>query len=79
MSNICDIDRILKTECSLQHFTRNCRIKRSDEFERDEADVYLWWAGFLNVKEKRMTKEYFMKRCLVMLLREGKVNAVEYW
>ena len=40
MSNICDFDRILKTECSLQHFTRNCRIKNLDDFERDEADVY---------------------------------------
>ena len=39
MSNICDFDRILKTECNLQHFTRNCRIKNLDDFERDEADV----------------------------------------
>ena len=39
MPNICDFDRILKTECSLQHFTRNCRIKNLDDFERDEADA----------------------------------------
>ena len=39
MSNICDFDRILKTECNLQHFTRNCRIKNLDDFERDEADA----------------------------------------
>ena len=44
MSNICDFDRILKTEWNLQHFTRNCRIKNSDDFERDEADTYLWRA-----------------------------------
>ena len=46
MCNICNFDRILKTECNLQHFTRNCRIKNLDDFERDEADVYLWRAGF---------------------------------
>ena len=52
MSNIFDFDRILKTECSLQHFTRNCRIKNLDGFERDEASTYLWRAGLLDVKEK---------------------------
>ena len=41
MSNICDFDRISKTECNLQHFTRNCRIKNLDDLERDEADAYL--------------------------------------
>ena len=55
MSNICDFDRILKTECNLQHFTRNCRIKNLGDFERDEADAHLWRAGILNVKEKGMT------------------------
>ena len=52
MSNICGIDRILKTEYNLQHFTRNCRIKDLDDFERDEADADLWRARILNVKEK---------------------------
>ena len=52
MSNICDFDRNLKTECNLQHFTRNCRIKNLDDFERDEADVYLWRTRPLNVKGK---------------------------
>ena len=52
MSNICDFDRILKTECNLHHFTRNCRIKNLDDVERDESDTYLWRAGLLNVKEK---------------------------
>ena len=79
MSNICDFDRILKTECNLQHFTRNCRIKNLDDFERDEADAYLWRAGLLNVKEKGMTIRYIMNRCLVMFLRRGKVNVVQYW
>ena len=55
MSNICDFDRILKTEWNLQHFTRNCRIKNLDDFERDEADVNLWRAGLLNEKEKGVT------------------------
>ena len=78
MSNICDFDRILKTECNLQHFTRNCRIKNLDDFERDEADAYLWRAGLLNVKEKGMTIYYVMNRCLVTFLGGGKVNVVEY-
>ena len=30
----------MKTECNLQHLTRNVRIKNLDDFERDEADTY---------------------------------------
>ena len=74
MSNICDFDRILKTECNLEHFSRNCRIKNLDDFEPDEADAYLQRAGLLNVKEKGMTICYITNRCLVMFLRRGKVN-----
>ena len=54
MSNICDFDRILKTECNLQHFTRNCRIKNLDDFERDEEDVYLWRAGLEGERNDHM-------------------------
>ena len=75
MSNICDFDIILKTECNLQHFTRNNRIKNLDDFEKDETDAHLWRAGFLNVKEKEMTICYIMNSCLVMFLRGEKVNA----
>ena len=39
MSNLCEFEGILKTECNLQHLTRNCRIKNFGDFERDEADV----------------------------------------
>ena len=39
MSNICDFEGILKTECNLQLLTRNCRIKNLDDFESDEADT----------------------------------------
>ena len=39
----------------LATFTRNYRIKNLDDFERDEADTYLWSAGLFNVKEKGMT------------------------
>ena len=77
MSNVCDFDRILKTECNLQHFTRNCRIKNFNDFERDETDAYLWKAELLNVKEKGMTIRYIMNRCLVIFLRGGKVNVVQ--
>ena len=52
MSNICDFETIMKTEYNLQHLPRNCRIKNLDGFERDEANVYLWRAGLLNVKRK---------------------------
>ena len=41
MANIWDLDRILKTDRNLQHFTRSYKIKNLDDFERDEADVYL--------------------------------------
>ena len=77
MSNICDFDIILKTECNLQRFTKNCRINNLVDFERDEADAYLWRAGLLNRKEKGMTICYFMNRCLVLILRAEKVNVVE--
>ena len=77
MFNICDFDRILKTEFNLQHFNRNCRTNNLDDSERDEADMYLWRAGLLNMKEKGMTICYIMNRCLVMFLRGGKVNIVE--
>ena len=79
MSNICDFDRILKTKCNLLHFTRNCRINNLDDFEGDEALTYLWTARVLIVKEKGMIICYIMNRCLVMFLRGGKLNVVEYW
>ena len=79
MSNICDFHRILKTECNLQHFTSKCRIKNLDDFERDEADAYLWRARFLNVTEKGMTICYIINKCLVMFLRGQEVNVAEYW
>ena len=71
MSNICDFERILKTECNLDYFTRNCRIENLDDFERDEADVYFWRAGLLYMKEKGMSICYIMNRCLVMFLSGG--------
>ena len=52
MSNICDFDRILRTECNLQHFTRNCGIKNLNDFERDEAGLYLQRASLFDLKEK---------------------------
>ena len=78
MPNICNLDRILKTEYNLQHFTRNYRNKNLDDFERAEADAYLWRAGLLNVKEKKMTICFTMDRYLVMFLRGGKANVVQY-
>ena len=68
----------LKTECILLHFTRNCQIKNFDDSEGDEADMYLWRAGLLDVKEKGMIICYIMNRYLGMFLRGGKVNVVGY-
>ena len=78
MSNICDFERILKTECNLDYFTRNCRIENLDDFERDDADTYLWSAGLLQVEEKGMTICYIMSRCFgnVFERRESKCCAV---
>ena len=78
MSNLCNFDRILETECNLQHFTRNYTIKNLDDFERVEAHMYFWRAGLLNVKEKRITICCIMNKRLVMFLREGKLNVVEH-
>ena len=78
MPNTCDFERILKTECNLQHFTRNCRIKNLDDFERDETDTYLWREGLLNMKETGMTICYIMNRYLVMDEKGGKVNVEQY-
>ena len=79
MSNICDFDRILKTDCNLLHFNRSWGINNLNDFEGDEADIYLWAAGLLNVKEKGMIIFYIMNRCLVIFLKGVKVNVVEYW
>ena len=58
-----------------------------DDFERDEADAYLWRAGLLNVKEKGM--DYMLhyeqvfgnvferresKCCAVLMKHHGKVK-----
>ena len=78
MSNICDFNRILKTDCNLEHFTRNCRINNFDDFERDEEDAYFWRAGLVNVKKQGMAIRYILNWCLVMFLRKRKVNVVQY-
>ena len=66
----------LKTDCNLQHFTRNGKFKNLGHFEKDEADPYLWRAGLLNVKDKGMIICYITNRCLVMFLTEAKVHIV---
>ena len=77
MANICDFDRILKTECSLQHFTRNYIIKNLDEMKQMRQTLFVD-TGLLNVKEKGMAIYYIMNKCFVMFLRGGKVNIVQY-
>ena len=68
--NICSTHlKLKKNVYNLQHFTRNCRVKNSDNFEKDEGDAYLGRAVHLNVKEKEMTICYIMNRCLAMFLR----------
>ena len=53
-------------------------MKNLDDFEKDEAEAYLWTAGLLNMKEKRMIIYYIMSRYFVMFFRGRKVNVVEY-
>ena len=36
---MCDFERILKTEWTLQHLIRNFRVKNLDDAERDEAEA----------------------------------------
>ena len=79
MSDTFDFDKILKTELNLQYFTRNCRINIFNDFKRDGAKVHLWRAELLIVKEKGMTICFIMNRCLVIFLRGGKFNVVQYW
>ena len=43
----------LNAACNISPET--ARVNNLDDFERDEADVYLWRAELLNVKEKGMT------------------------
>ena len=74
MSNIHEFDRVLKTECSLQHFTRTCIIKNLDEMKQMRQTLFVE----SNVKEKGMAIYYIMNKCLVMFLRGGKVNVVQY-
>ena len=74
MSNICDIDRILKTEYNLKHFTTNCRIKDFYDFERHEANVYLWRVNLLNVKENMLHYEDVFSN--VFERRESKCRGV---
>ena len=40
-----------------------------DDFQRDEADLYLWRAGLLNVKEKRMIFEKRKSKCCGVLMK----------
>ena len=78
MFNICDFDRILKTECNWQHITRNCRLRIWMTL-KEMRQTRICWAGLLNMKEKGMIICYNINRCLViMLLRGGKVNVVYY-
>ena len=65
----------LNATCNISPET--ARVKNLDDFERDEADAYLWRAELLNVKEKGMTICYIINRCLVMF-RGGKENVVQY-
>ena len=65
----------LNATCNISPET--VRVNNLDDFERDEADAYLWRAELLNVKEKGMTICYIINRCLVMF-RGGKENVVQY-
>ena len=84
MSNIYEFDRVLKTECSLQHFTRNYIIKNLDEMKQMRQTLFVD-TGLLNVKEKghilhyeQVFRNVFERResecCAVLIKHRRKVN-----
>ena len=78
ISNIGDFERNMKIKCYLLCFTRNYGVKHLVDFEGEKADTYLWRAGFLNVKEKRMTIYYHLEQLFSNIFERRKVNVVEY-
>ena len=78
MSNICDFDRILKTGYNLQHFIRNCRIKNLDDFERYEADTYLWRAGLFICEGQRNDHMLHHEQVFGNVFDRGEVNVVQF-
>ena len=78
MSNVCDFERILKTECNLQHLTRNCRIKNLDDFERDEASTYLCESRTFKCEKERNDHMLHYEQVFgnVFKQREGECHAV---
>ena len=77
MSKIFDFDRILKTECNLLNFTRNCRIKNL--WKSWVRHIFVESRTFKCEEERNDHMLHCVNRCLVMFLRGGKVNVVEYW
>ena len=85
MSNICDFEGILKTECDLQHLTRNCRIKNLREMrqmhicgEQDfkyegekNENILLYEQVFGDVSERRESK------CRALLMKHHRKVTVE--
>ena len=63
MFNTCDFDRILKTECSFQHFTRNCRINNLDDFKRDETGVFVESKKFKREGERNDLMIHYEQVC----------------
>ena len=77
MSNICDFERILKNECNLQHFTKNCRLKNLNDSEGDETDTFVESRTF-ECKGERNDHMLHYEQVFGNFLRVGKVNVVEY-
>ena len=78
MSNICDFHRILKTGYNLQHFIRNCRIKNLDDFERYEADAYLWKAGLFICEGERNDHMLHHEQVFGNVFDRREVNVLQY-
>ena len=73
------IDRIWKSECDLQHFTKNFRIKNFNNLERDEADVYLWRAGLEEEENEEERNDHMLHYEHVLgNVFERKVDFVQY-
>ena len=89
--NICSIHLKLKKRLTYVTLTELWKLNATCKISPETVKLRIWMTlketrqtcicgeQDLYVKKKGMTMCYIMNRCLVMFLRGGKVNVVEYW
>ena len=86
--NICNTHLKFKKCLLYVSLTEFWKLNAACNISPENAELRIWMTlkemrqirvGLLDVKEKGMTICYIINRCLVMFLRGGKVNVVEYW